>query len=528
LIVYPLKSIASVPAVQPVSVAIAAETEHDEYFGTSHLRANLGSRALSGGIVTTVSQGARFALYLALTVILSRMLTPEDVGLVAMALALMTILHMFRDIGLSTATVQQEKITHAQVSNLFWINLAIGLSATLLSVVLAPIMAWYYREPRLLMVTISLSVTLLAGAAAVQHLAILNRQMRFRALAWIDVASMLMSLVVGVGMAALQFGYWSLVGAQLAQAFTELLMAWGSTKWRPRAPSRKTGTRSMLNFGASLTLAMLLRRITSNVDQFLIGRYAGAHGLGLYSRAMALVMRPLDQFLVPFDKVFVPILSRLQDDPERYRRNFLQIYGTMALVSFPVAGLLLGLSGPLVLLLLGPRWVEVTPIFAALTLAALYYPVACASMWLLTTQRRNQDILVSGGVISAIAVVSCLVGLPFGPWGVALSFSIFGIFIRLPFQYYIVGRSGPVRTRDLWKIFFSHLPFWLIVSAGAYAPQMLFPHRSSIEHILLGVGAGAALGLGLAASSRMYRGEVMELWNRFKEFTARRRAALAA
>ena len=482
--------------------------DDERHFRTDHLISNLGKRAFSGGIVTTLSQAARFALYMALTVILARMLKPPDFGLVAMALALTSVLHMFRDAGLSTATVQQERITHAQVSNLFWANVAVGLLCTLVGVGLAPLMSWFYRDPRLIGITISLSLTLLAGGAAVQHLALLNRQMRFTALALIDVSSMVTSLVVGVVMAACGFGYWSLVGSQLAAAFAELLLAWLASGWRPQLPKARSGTRSMLNFGASLTFAMLLRRITSNADSFLLGRYSGAHALGLYSRGMALVMRPLDQFLVPFDKVFLPVLSRLQDQPERYRRNFLQIYNAIALVSFPIAGLLLGLSRPLVLALLGPRWEEVAPLVAALAITALFYPVACASMWLLTTQRRNRDILVSGIAISLISITACVVGLPFGPIGVALAFSLFGLLIRLPIQYYIVGRGGPIGTTDLWKAFFRHLPFWAVVGGSAYFPQIIFPLVHPAAQAVLGIVSGLVAALILMGSVPTYRREV--------------------
>jgi len=482
----------------------------ERHFRTDHLLSNLGSRAFSGGMITIVSQVTRFALFMAMTVVLARMLQPADFGLVAMSLALISILHMFREAGLSTATVQQKTITHAQVSNLFWVNIAVGLCCAIVAVAGAPLLSRFGRDGRLIAITIWLSLSLLAGGAAVQHLALLNRQMRFKALAVIDVGSTVISFLVGVVMALSGFGFWSLVGAQLAQAFSEVTMAWIASGWRPQLPQRQVGTRSMLNFGASLTLATLLRRIASNADTFLLGRYFGTHALGLYSRGMALVMRPLDQFLVPFDKVFLPVLSRLQDQPERYRRNFLQIYNAIALASFIIAGLLLGLSRPIVIILLGHKWIDVAPILACFALAALYYPIAGASMWLPTTQRRNRDILASGVAISVISIASCLAGLPFGAIGVAFSFSLFGLLIRLPIQYYIVGRSGPVNTADLWRVVFKHLPCWAVVTFGAYLPHLVFPRISSILHSIV----GGLLGL-LAAGILIwivpgYRRDVLE------------------
>jgi O-antigen/teichoic acid export membrane protein len=497
------------------------------HFRTDHLLKNLGRRAFSGGLITTIAQGARFALFMALNIVLARMLAPPDFGLVAMALALTSILYMFREAGLSTATVQQQTITHAQVSNLFWINVVIGVCCAGVAVIAAPVMAWFYRDERIILVTVWLSLTLLAGGAAVQHLALLNRQMRFKALAVIDVGSMAASLLVGIAMAALGCGYWSLVGAQLAAAGSELLMAWIASRWRPQWVKRGVGTRSMLNFGASLTFAMLVRRITTNADSFLLGRYFGAHALGVYSRAMALVMRPLDQFLVPFDKVFLPVLSRLQDEPDRYRRYFLQIYSLIALASFPVAGLLLGLSRPIVLVLLGPRWIEAAPVLACLALVALYYPVAGASMWLLTTQRRNRDILASGIAISAITLVSFVAGLRFGAVGVALSFSAFGLLVRLPVQYFIVGRVGPVRAFDLWVGFFKHLPMCFVVGLGAYLPQYVVPNAGAVAHSLTGCVAGLLAGFGVVFAVPAYRRQLANVSQVFGRTVLKSSAAVS-
>jgi O-antigen/teichoic acid export membrane protein len=513
--------------LEMVSAEESEESRQQHHFRTDHLRANLGKRAVSGGILTTISQAVRFGLYMALTIILARLLSPQDFGLVAMALALMTVLHMFRDAGLSTATIQQEKITHSQVSNLFWANVVIGLLCTAVAVGLAPLMAWYYHDGRLRGITASLALTLLAGGIAVQHIAILNRQMRFGALACIDVGSMLISLITAVVMGACNYGYWALVGSQLAQAFSELVLAWTFTGWRPQMARRNVGTRSMLNFGASVTFAMLLRRITSNADSFLLGRYAGAYGLGLYSRALALVMRPLDQFLVPFDKVFVPVLSRLQDQSERYRRTFLQIHGAIALVSFPIAGLLVGLAKPIVLILLGQKWIEVVPLFAALAFTALYYPVACSCMWLLTTQRRNTEIVTSGLIISVISILSVVAGLAFGPFGVAVSVSLFGILVRLPFQYFITGRQGPVTTRAMWTVFLKHLPFWFVVTAAAYAPQMLFSILNPFAHAAIGSAAGVIAAALLAGSVPAYRRDVREMVEMARRLKKNRSSAQA-
>ena len=157
-----------------------SEHSNDQHFATGHLLANLKGRTVSSGAVTAVAQAAQFALNFLSIVVLARLLAPQDFGLVAMVATVMGFLRIFNDAGLSTATVQRDKITHAQVSNLFWANVALGGLASLVLAVSAPAIAWFYREPRLVGVTLALAITFLLSASTVQHLALLKRQMRFR------------------------------------------------------------------------------------------------------------------------------------------------------------------------------------------------------------------------------------------------------------------------------------------------------------------------------------------------------------
>ncbi len=492
-----------------------------KHIGTAHLLKNIGHRAVTGGFVTAAAQGVKFVLNIGSAVVLARMLSPKDFGLVAMAGALMPILRTFREGGLSTATVQKQDITHAQVSNLFWINVAMGTLITAIGAGLAPAVSWFYHDERLTVVTVLLSLSFAISGAAVQHLALLNRQMRFAAVAGIDIASATGGFVVGVAMAHFGASYWSLVGMQLSTTVLELLLTWAVSGWRPQLPRRNSGTKPLLTFGASMTVYILLRRLAASTDVILLGRFYGAEPVGLYSRGQALLLRPLDQFISPFDTVFIPLLSRLQDQPERYRQVFIQAYGAIALLSFTFAGLLFGLSSPLVLLLLGKNWSAVIPVFSWLTIAALYIPLSYAAMWLLTTQARSRDLLLVGSVVPLLAVVSVAIGLPFGVTGIALSLSLVGLFLRLPIQYHITGRAGPVSRGDLWGVFFRHLPIWAAVAAVTWAVQRGLSERPVILQLAVGGTAGALVSVATIALWPSLRGEAKFILDRMGQFLRR-------
>src|SRR6266487_4960996 len=182
------------------SLAPPASTA-EQHFATDHLLTNLRQRTISSGVVTAVAQGVQFFLNLAYIMVLARLLVPQDFGLVAMVATVMGFLRIFQDAGLSTATVQREEITHAQVSNLFWVNVTVGGVITLLVAASAPAVAWFYREPRLVGITLVLSITFVLASSAVQHSALLNRQMRFGVIAISEVVAMLTGCLTGIGLA---------------------------------------------------------------------------------------------------------------------------------------------------------------------------------------------------------------------------------------------------------------------------------------------------------------------------------------
>ena len=334
---------------------------------------------------------------------------------------------------------------------------------------------------------------------AVQHMALLNRQMRFAMIAFIQVGSVLAGVVVGVGMARLNYGYWSLVWMNLTTSLIALVLTWSISRWRPKWFARRSGTRSLLHFGVNLTAGAFVYSFARGLDCLLIGRFCGAVPLGLYSRASAMLSRPLEQFMAPIEAVFIPSFSRLQTQPGRYRQNFIQLYESIALVSFFFTGMFFGLARPITMFLLGHKWEQAAPIFAALSFAALQLPLGTCSSWLITSQGRGKDSFFASWVISVIIAASYIVGLPFGPLGVAISYSASGMLLQIPLYYWIVGRQGPVRTADLWTGFFRHLPLWGVVCGSAWMMEKAVQNLRAIEQLAVCVPVSLIAGVAFIA-----------------------------
>jgi O-antigen/teichoic acid export membrane protein len=477
-----------------------ADIHQREHFRTDHLLTNLKKHTISSGAVTLSAQAGKFVLNMVSTMVLARLLTPRDFGLVAMVATVTGFLRVFKDAGLSVATVQRERITHAQVSNLFWINLCASLLSGGVLAALAPAIAWFYRNPRLLGIALFLSATFVISGTTVQHQALLKRQMRFKAIATIDIGSMVIGVLTAVLMALAGFGYWSLVASSLATEITGFLLTWSISRWRPQLPSRGSGIGPMVSFGATRTAGDLISTIARGTDNLLIGRSYGSGSVGLYTRATALLIRPLEQFLNPINAVFIPTLSRLQSQPQRYRSTFLQVYEAIALLGCFFTGLLCALSGPVVRILLGPKWDEAAVIFGGFTVAALCVPLANSAIWLFTSQGRGKDMLIAQVINSCVTVVSFALGLPFGPVGVAAAFSVASLLIRLPLLYYMVGRRGPVRTSDLWLRFFRYVPLWIVVFMVTWLTKGLVVDLRPFAQLLICAVVGLIAAAAFVAS----------------------------
>src|SRR5258708_27428570 len=215
---------------------------------------DLKHKTIRGGAAKVLGQVANLVLRTGSLMILARLLDPKDFGLVGMVTAVINVVMVVRDFGLSAAAVQRMNVTEEQASTLFWINLLFGTGLGLLAVAMAPLVVAFYHEQRLLGVTAVLATAFLFNAAGVQHSSMLERQMRFITLSVIDIVSLFVSTAVGIGMALRGFGYWALVATTTVTPIVYTIGVWMTTAWVPGRPVKQSGIRSMLRFGSTVTL----------------------------------------------------------------------------------------------------------------------------------------------------------------------------------------------------------------------------------------------------------------------------------
>ncbi|MFO1483090.1 MAG: lipopolysaccharide biosynthesis protein [Verrucomicrobiaceae bacterium] len=423
----------------------------ERFLRTDHLQHDLKGRAVRGGVITMLAQGGKFAFQLVNMVVLARLLSPDDFGLVGMVTSLVGFLTIFKDLGLSAATIQRPEITHAQVSTLFWVNTGFGLLLAGLTLVAAPLVASFYHEPRLVVVTCTLAAGFVVSGLSVQHQALLRRQMHFGTIMKIDLLALGCATTVAVVTGWLGYGYWALVWSQLTLMVVTTAASWLVCGWRPGGWHRHCGVGEMLGLGGWLAAFRIVSYWIQNIDNVLIGRFWGTQQLGYYMRAYQLLVMPLSQINLPIGEVTIPALSRMTGEAQRYRDAYGKVLQMVLLLTLPVIVVTVGAADWVIEVVLGKQWIAAADIFMWLGIMAFAEPVRYTSSYLFISQGRTKEMFIAELVSSFFLITAIAIGVVYSTKMVAICFAISSLLIRTPIVLYYVGRAGPVSAGFIYK-----------------------------------------------------------------------------
>lgn len=384
---------------------------------------SLASRAARGGAITLISQLIKLIVMLLSTIILARLLTPADYGLVAMVVAVIGVGEIFRDFGLSMAALQAKELSRAQQSNLFWVNTVVGLVLTGTFFGLSFLLGEFYGAPEVVGIAQVLSLTFVLGGLSTQFKVAINRDLRFLVLAVVDLVPYLLAFFAALTVAIVFGSYWALVAQQVVVAAVTLILAVSMSRWWPGLPARAP-MKGLLSFGASFAGTQLVSYATRNVDSIALGRVWGSVSLGYYDRAYSLLLLPLTQINTPMSRVAVPVLSRIRDDPQRFvsylrRAQLIALYVTATLFCFVA-----GVCAPLVEWVLGADWAFSGQILGILAIGGIFRSLVQIVYWVYMSQGMAAAQLRFYLVAQPLLAVVILLGLPWGPIGVAIMHSV--------------------------------------------------------------------------------------------------------
>ena len=428
---------------------------------------NLRRKALRGGAITMASTLLQRILGLVILAVLARLLSPQEYGLLGMVFVVTSFLAIFSDMGLSLATIQKADITRDQISNLFWINLLLGVLLGAFTALAAPGIAAFYGRPELVTISLFCAINFpLASLGALQG-ALLQRRMAFGRMTLAEGAGLIAGGAAGILLAWYGAGVYALVAQQLTKTLLTTLGRWVFTGWRPRLWTSRAGVGSMIRFGGFVTGYNVVNCFSRNFDKILLGRFCGAVLLGLYTRAYVLMTFPIQLISLPVSQVMIPTLSSLQNDLPRLRKTYLHSIRILAFISFPIMGYLILVGDEILVLLYGAKWHDAGSIFRILCIAGLWQGIYNSTGQLFIVSGRTDRQLKAGLGMALLLGMAFLLGVSGGAQGVAVAYVIAFHIGLIPFVKYAYGTVG-LRLIDVLRILAP-----LLLSVGASLPLTL-------------------------------------------------------
>ena len=441
-----------------------------------------------------LAQIARMLLQLGSVMVLARILSPYDYGLMTLALTVVILGEVFRDFGLSTAAIQAPTISRGQQSNLLWINVALGLTLAVVALIGAPLLRVvgpYGGAVGLLQV---MSATFVINGLMAQYRADLSRRLRFGAIAGSDLAGQTVGVTLAVATALGGAGVWALAIQQIAAVTITAVMIIAFAGWLPRAPDRGSDVRPMLRFGVGMVGTQMLGYINNNIDTYTVAWRFGPVSLGTYSRAFQVLMQPLNQTLVPTSTVAVPLLSRLEPGGEAAARLLVRGQAALGYTVVAVTAFAFGAATPIVALALGPTWQDATPLFAALACAGALQALGYVSYWTFVSRGLSAWLFRYSLVSVLIRAICVLIGSAGGVLGAAIGYAA-ATAIQMPLGVFMLHRRTPIPARALLTGAARALSAAMVVGLVTFAIQRMSATMPSLAQ--LAVCAAGTLGVYL-------------------------------
>jgi len=405
---------------------------YEDYFARNVDKSTLKNQAVKGGLVSLTSRTLSIGVHLIGVMILARLLSPDDFGLVAMASVFTNIFFVFQDVGLTDATIQAEALDHNIVSTLFWINSGIGLLIAIILAALAPLAVLFFKRKELLPILLVLSTGFIFWGLSVQHLALLKRRLLFFKVSVINILSHFMGIAAAVLIAIAGMKYWALVLREVTWALFTFILTWLYCQWRPGLPSKSPEVKKLLRFGANSVGFYIFDYFSKNMDKTIIGKRFGSEPLGFYSRACYIAVTPSAQLSGSLFHVAVSTLSKLREDKKRFLKYYSNAISLISFIGMPFSSFIVVMNKELVYILLGPKWGPTAELFGILGLSAGSYIIYQTSGWLHVSLGRSDRWLKWGIFNSIILIAGFFLGLIFGINGVAWALSLSIIALTTP------------------------------------------------------------------------------------------------
>lgn len=443
------------------------------------------------GIVWTFIQNVAVKVFgFVFTIILTRILSPSDYGLIGMLAIFIAISEVLVLSGFGDALIQKKESNDDDFSTAFYFNVFISLSIYLILFFLAPLIADFYNEPQLVILTRVLSLNFVLGSFNIVQQSKLTKAMNFKPLALISLICTITSGLVGVILAYCGFGVWALVAQTLSSSLVRVIIFPLYTKWHPNRPFNKQSFAYLWNYGSKIVVTGVVSVIVQNLSSILIGRFYNKNQVGYFERSRSLAALPSEILFYVLSSVTFPVLCEFQDDNNRWLSVYRKILFNTVLVVFPLIILMALLAKPIIIILFTEKWAACIPLFQALLLARMFMPIGATHTSLLRSVGDTTLYMKLYFITGPMSLLAVLIAIPFGVKAMAWA-TFIGALIAYLVPAFVIGRKfGYTLAEQLWdwrKILLS-----LVIMAACVLLTIHF-----ISNIWLQLILGGVTGLGI-------------------------------
>ena len=420
-------------------------------------------------------------------IIMARVLTPDDYGLVGELAVFIAVSQSLVDSGFSQALIRKQDRTEIDNSTVFYFNIGVGAFLYLLLFFCAPLIAMFYDQPILIPLTRLLSLSILINSLVVVQRAQFTIRIDFRTQAKASLTAAVVSGIVGISMVYSGHGVWSIVWYQLTNLITNAGMLWLVSKWRPRRVYSWKSFRELFGFGSKLALSGIINTVYNNIYLIVIGKVFKASDLGYYTRAHQFADFPSSNVSGIIQRVTFPVLCTIQDDDQRLRSVYRRFLRLSAFIVFPLMIGMGALAHPLITLVLTEKWDFSAVLLQIICLSMMWYPIHSINLNLLQVKGRS-DLFLKLEIIKKIVGVAIMcITVPFGLiamcWG-ALASSIIALVINTHYTGILINVGFFMQIRDLLPT----LAYSLSMGAVVWIVSQFL--SSNLLKLIVGVSAG--------------------------------------
>lgn len=453
------------------------------------------------------NQGVSFVF----SIILARILAPSDFGIVAMIGIFFAVAQSFVDSGFSNALVRKTDRREEDLSTCFYFNIGVGIVAYIVLFLIAPFIADFYNQPILSPIIRITGLGVVLNSLCVVQQALFTIRIDFKSQAKVTLSATIISGIVGVVLAYLEYGVWALVWQGVVMSLVRMGLLWLMSKWRPKAGFSKDSFHYLFGYGSKLLASGLLDTIYNNIYPIVIGKFYSPAQLGNYSRALSFAQLPSSNITSILQRVTFPVLSSIQDDLPRLQINYRRLLKLSAFIVFPLMMGLAAVAFPLIRVVLTPKWEGCSLYLQIICFALLWYPIHAINLNLLQVKGRSDLFLRLEIIKKIVGVCIMCITIPLGITAMCIGMvvsSLISLFINTHYTGKLIYVGYIKQMRDLLPIFINSL----IMGGIVYLCIQI--SDNDIVQLSLGIVVGLISYIG--GASMITRSELKEYRNLLK------------